>query len=70
MHTEAFEICEYGAHPDDARIRQLFPHAPLGVSGQALLSRTGHSCRCAGSNQFVLCRDFRFADTLNALRYE
>jgi LmbE family N-acetylglucosaminyl deacetylase len=22
---EAFEICEYGAHPDDARIRQLFP---------------------------------------------
>jgi LmbE family N-acetylglucosaminyl deacetylase len=22
---EAFEICEYGARPDDARIRQLFP---------------------------------------------
>jgi len=24
-HYEAFEICEYGAHPDDARIRELFP---------------------------------------------
>ena len=24
-HYEAFELCEYGAHPDDARIRQLFP---------------------------------------------
>jgi LmbE family N-acetylglucosaminyl deacetylase len=24
-YYEAFEICEYGAHPDDARIRQLFP---------------------------------------------
>lgn len=22
---EAFEICEYGAHPDEARIRELFP---------------------------------------------
>ena len=22
---EAFELCEYGAQPDDARIRQLFP---------------------------------------------
>lgn len=25
QHYEAFEICEYGAQPDDARIRQLFP---------------------------------------------
>lgn len=24
-YYEAFEICEYGAQPDDARIRQLFP---------------------------------------------
>jgi LmbE family N-acetylglucosaminyl deacetylase len=24
-YTEAFEICEYGAQPDEARIRQLFP---------------------------------------------
>ncbi len=24
-YYEAFEICEYGAHPDAARIRQLFP---------------------------------------------
>jgi hypothetical protein len=22
---EAFEICEYGARPDEARIRELFP---------------------------------------------
>jgi LmbE family N-acetylglucosaminyl deacetylase len=25
MYYEAFEICEYGAQPDEARIRQLFP---------------------------------------------
>lgn len=25
QYYEAFEICEYGAQPDDARIRQLFP---------------------------------------------
>jgi hypothetical protein len=24
-YYEAFEICEYGARPDEARIRQLFP---------------------------------------------
>jgi len=24
-YYEAFELCEYGARPDDARIRQLFP---------------------------------------------
>ncbi len=24
-HTEAFEICEYGAQPDDEEIRRLFP---------------------------------------------
>jgi LmbE family N-acetylglucosaminyl deacetylase len=24
-YYEAFEICEYGVHPDDARLRQLFP---------------------------------------------
>ena len=24
-YSEAFEICEYGAQPDEARIRQLFP---------------------------------------------
>jgi LmbE family N-acetylglucosaminyl deacetylase len=24
-YYEAFEVCEYGAHPDDARLRQLFP---------------------------------------------
>jgi LmbE family N-acetylglucosaminyl deacetylase len=27
-YYEAFEICEYGAHPDDARLRQLFPMLP------------------------------------------
>ena len=27
-YYEAFEICEYGAHPDGARIRQLFPMLP------------------------------------------
>lgn len=25
QYYEAFELCEYGAQPDDARIRQLFP---------------------------------------------
>lgn len=25
QYYEAFEICEYGSHPDDARIRKLFP---------------------------------------------
>jgi len=25
QYYEAFEICEYGLHPDDARLRQLFP---------------------------------------------
>jgi hypothetical protein len=25
QYYEAFEICEYGARPDDARVRQLFP---------------------------------------------
>ena len=25
QHAEAFEICEYGRHPSDAEIRQLFP---------------------------------------------
>jgi hypothetical protein len=24
-YYEAFELCEYGTQPDDARIRQLFP---------------------------------------------
>ena len=24
-HYEAFEVCEYGARPDEARLRQLFP---------------------------------------------
>jgi hypothetical protein len=24
-YYEAFQLCEYGAQPDDARIRQLFP---------------------------------------------
>ena len=24
-HVEAFEVCEYGARPDEARLRQLFP---------------------------------------------
>jgi len=24
-HYEAFEVCEYGSQPDEARIRQLFP---------------------------------------------
>jgi hypothetical protein len=24
-HAEAFEICEYGAQPDEAAIRRLFP---------------------------------------------
>jgi LmbE family N-acetylglucosaminyl deacetylase len=25
QHAEAFEICEYGTQPDDARLRQIFP---------------------------------------------
>jgi LmbE family N-acetylglucosaminyl deacetylase len=25
QYSEAFEVCEYGAQPDEARIRQLFP---------------------------------------------
>jgi LmbE family N-acetylglucosaminyl deacetylase len=25
QHYEAFEVCEYGARPDEARLRQLFP---------------------------------------------
>jgi hypothetical protein len=24
-HAEAFEICEYGAQPDEARLKQIFP---------------------------------------------
>jgi LmbE family N-acetylglucosaminyl deacetylase len=27
-HVEAFEICEYGAHPDEAMLKKLFPFAP------------------------------------------
>jgi hypothetical protein len=27
-HAEAFEICEYGTRPDDAKIRTLFPFLP------------------------------------------
>ena len=27
-HVEAFEICEYGARPDEAMLRRLFPFAP------------------------------------------
>ncbi|MBC8167352.1 MAG: PIG-L family deacetylase, partial [Bryobacteraceae bacterium] len=27
-YFEAFEICEYGAQPDESRIRQLFPMLP------------------------------------------
>jgi LmbE family N-acetylglucosaminyl deacetylase len=27
-HAEAFEICEYGARPDEAAIRRLFPFFP------------------------------------------
>ncbi len=29
-YFEAFEICEYGAQPDEARIRELFPMLPRG----------------------------------------
>jgi LmbE family N-acetylglucosaminyl deacetylase len=29
-YAEAFEICEYGARPDEARIRVLFPFLPKG----------------------------------------
>lgn len=25
QHAEAFEVCEYGAQPDDARLKQIFP---------------------------------------------
>jgi hypothetical protein len=25
QYYEAFEVCEYGAQPDEARLRQLFP---------------------------------------------
>ena len=28
VHAEAFEICEYGARPDAAMLRHLFPFAP------------------------------------------
>ncbi len=28
VYYEAFEICEYGAQPDEARIRELFPMLP------------------------------------------
>ncbi len=28
LYYEAFEVCEYGAQPDDARIRELFPMLP------------------------------------------
>ena len=28
QHAEAFEICEYGTHPDEAMIRSLFPFFP------------------------------------------
>lgn len=28
LYYEAFEICEYGAQPDEARIRELFPMLP------------------------------------------
>jgi LmbE family N-acetylglucosaminyl deacetylase len=31
-HAEAFEICEYGARPDDAMIRKLFPFFPKASS--------------------------------------
>jgi len=31
-HAEAFEICEYGARPDEALIRKLFPFLPAAVS--------------------------------------
>jgi N-acetylglucosamine malate deacetylase 1 len=27
-YAEAFEICEYGARPNQARIRELFPFLP------------------------------------------
>jgi hypothetical protein len=30
IYYEAFEICEYGAQPDAARIRELFPMLPKG----------------------------------------
>lgn len=30
LYYEAFEICEYGAQPDAARIRELFPMLPKG----------------------------------------
>ncbi len=29
-HAEAFEICEYGARPDEALLRKLFPFLPAG----------------------------------------
>ena len=25
QHAEAFEICEYGRHPDKAELKRLFP---------------------------------------------
>jgi len=28
QHAEAFQICEYGTQPDEARLRQLFPFLP------------------------------------------
>ena len=31
-HAEAFEICEYGARPDEAMIRKLFPFLPKASS--------------------------------------
>jgi LmbE family N-acetylglucosaminyl deacetylase len=32
QHAEAFEICEYGARPDEAMIRKLFPFLPKASS--------------------------------------
>ena len=28
QHAEAFQVCEYGTQPDEARLRQLFPFLP------------------------------------------
>ena len=42
-HAEAFEICEYGARPDEALIRKLFPFFPQGGQRvEHVASGSGH----------------------------
>ncbi len=51
QHAEAFEICEYGARPDEALIRKLFPFLPKPNSRLAQGPRDGFD------NSIVSARD-------------